>query len=235
MMLLLAASILHGTPEITADQLLDHVVAQLPNRHITATGQMFVRQRRGIPIETYRFQLEAKWQQNKTKVSYIIQEENGTPIESLTFQPGNTNIFVFRRGADLTPAPTPNLTENIAKTDVSWMDLTLFFLWWRGAEYVGEETVKNIHCYMIEVPAPSNTPNTLYASARLWISSEQGMLLQAEGLDEARQPVRKLWVQSLKQVEDQWMIQTLEIQHHNRTQRTRLQIDDIHLVPDKDS
>lgn len=223
---------LTAKPEISADRLLDRVVAQLPSTQLIASGKMFVRQHRGIPISTYQFHLEAQWKTEHTQVSYIIQEENGTPIEALTFQPGKKNIFAFRKGPDLTVAQTPDLTANIAKTDISWMDLTLFFLWWRGAEYVGEEEVKGIHCHIIEVAAPQHDADTLYAKARLWISSEQGMMLQAEGLDRNGQPIRKLWVQSLKQVDEQWMIQTLEVQQHNRSQRTRLQMDEVHIISD---
>ena len=218
---------LHAVPPMSADAMLDHVIAQLPRAQVLAAGTIFVRQRRGIPIETYRFTLDANWKPHQTTVAYTIQDEHGTPLEALTFQPDSQPIFSFRQGPELRPAPLPDLTANIARTDLSWLDLSLYFLWWRGARHAGEDTVRGFHCYIIEVDAPAGSAHGTYASVRLWISSEQGLLLQAEGLDDAKRPIRRLWVQSVRQIEEEWIIHTLEVQQSNRIQRTRLQIVDV--------
>lgn len=223
----------HASTEGTADALLDHVIAQFPKTHIRAQGTMFVRQRRGVPRETYRFSLDAKWHPNQTQVTYIIRDKDGTPIESLRFQPDEKNIFSFETGPELEPAPLPDLAANIAQTDLSWLDLSLYFLWWRGARFAGQDSVRGLDCHIVEVEAPPSAPEGAYAKVRLWISSEQGLLLQAEGFDKEQKPIRKLWVQSVKQVEDQWIIQTLEVQQHGRNQRTRLHIADVETDQDQ--
>jgi len=230
--LLCLASVLPAAPPRSADAMLDHVIAQLPSTPVSATGTIFVRQRRGIPIATYGFTLDAHWQSPATSVSYTILTADGTPLESLVFQPAASEIFTYRQGPQGTPAPLPDLTANIARTDVSWLDLTLYFLWWRGARYAGEDTVRGFHCHIIEVDAPTGQAHGTYASVRLWISSEQGLLLQAEGRDKDGNPIRRLWVQSVRQIGEQWMIHTLEIQQSDQIQRTRLQVVDVTTCPD---
>ena len=212
---------------VPADAMLERVVAQLPTKPIQASGTMLVRLRRGLPRQTYAFTLDANWQQPNPTVTYTIKEKNGSPIKSLTFRPHHEQPFTYRSTAELQEAPLPDLTANIAQTDISWMDLTLSFLWWRGADYVGEDTVRGFHCYVIEVPAPETISYPGYAKVRLWISSEQGLLLQAQGFNDTGTPIRRFWVQSVRQIDETWMIQTLEVQQTNLDQRTRLQIDDV--------
>ncbi len=214
-------------PTISADEMLDRVVAQLPAQHIQAKGSLFVRLRRGIPRQTYTFTLDANWQPPTPTVTYTIQDTDAIPLESLTFRPNQEKAFTYRSGPDLEDAPLPDLTANIADTDISWLDLTLPFLWWRGARFVGEESVRGFHCHIIEVAAPENMPYTSYEKVRLWISSEQGLLLQAQGFNQKGSPIRRFWVQSVRQIDETWMIQTLEVQQTNQDQRTRLQIDDV--------
>jgi len=223
----LVALPLHTTATTSADAMLDRVIAQLPATPIQASGTIFVRQRRGLPLKTYTFSLDANWQPPDPVITYTIQHEQEDLKQSLSFQPNSKELFSFRTGPNQIETPLPDLTANIAQTDVSWLDLSLYFLWWRGAEQIGEDTVRGFHCYVIEVTAPENIPFQSYAKVRLWISSEQGLLLQAQGFDEKNRPIRRFWVQSVRQIDDKWMIQTLEIQRTNHDQRTRLQIDDV--------
>ena len=218
---------LHATPLASADAMLERVIAQLPTTRIQASGTIFVRQRRGVPLETYAFTLDADWRPPHTKVTYTFKDKHGTPLEALTFQPDAETVFTFRSGPDLVPGPLPDLTANISRTDVSWLDLSLYFLWWRGARFVGEDTVRGFHCQVIEVAAPAQSTHNSYAKVRLWISTEQGLLLQAQGFDATGRSIRRFWVQSVRQIDEQWMIQTLEVQQTNRDQRTRLQVVDV--------
>ena len=50
----------------------------------------------------------------------------------------------------------PPLTERIEDTDVTWMDLTLAYLWWPDGKTVGEEEVRGRACWVLDVPAPTN-------------------------------------------------------------------------------
>ena len=223
----LAAFTWAESPVILADAVLDSVLAQLPTRPVEARGNLLVRKRRGVPIATYKFVLDAHWQDCNTRVAYTILDESGVAIEKLVFTPGAPTPFTYFQGGDLCLAPLPDLRQNIGRTDLSWGDLTLYFLWWRGARHVGTESVRGFPCHILAVDAPPDAPPGSYASVRLWISKEHGMLLQAEGLDEHRNPVRRLWVQSVRQIENEWMIQTLEVQQSRQEQRTRLHVLDV--------
>ena len=51
--------------------------------------------------------------------------------------------------------------------------------------------------------------------------------MQVEQLDPQGNPVRTMWVQRVKKVEDRWMIPEMEIETLNSGHRTRLFVDDV--------
>jgi len=50
------------------------------------------------------------------------------------------------------------------------------------------------------------------------------MLLQAEGLNDSGRTIRRLWVKSIRKVNDTWMIKDLEVEEVGSGHRTRLVI-----------
>ena len=117
------------------------------------------------------------------------------------------------------------LDSRIESTDLTWADLSLSFLWWRGGEIVGTDRAKGRDCYLVDLPAPAWQPTTSgYHHVRLWIDQSLHMLLRAEGFDADNQPLRSLWVRSLKKTDGRWMIKDMEVQAYPPVQRTRLRI-----------
>jgi len=52
-------------------------------------------------------------------------------------------------------------------------------------------------------------------------------VMQAEQLDPQGNPVRKMWVQRVKKMDDRWMIRDMEIETLNSGHRTQLFVDDV--------
>ncbi len=229
----IAWSILLATPAmpLSADHLLDQVILGFPDSPVSVSGTLIVRQRRGVPVATYAFDMSAAWQARSPYITYTIRDSKGTPLSSMHFSPGSQPPFQYRSGPELQPAPTPDLAANIAKSDISWSDLTFDFLWWRGARFQGEAQVRGFDCHLIHVDRPPGVASE-YAAVRLWISKESHLLLQAEGLDVDGKPIRRLWVQSVRRIGEQWMLNTLEVQQTGLNSRTRLQVDTISLDED---
>jgi hypothetical protein len=139
----------------------------------------------------------------------------------------------YQANEDETPSELP-LHTRIQETDISWADLTLAFLWWPNSRVVGDDTVRGRECLVLDIPAPERAPTSVdeinsmpYTSVRLWVDREMLMLLQAEGRDSEGDPMRKLWVKSLKKIDGQWMIKDMEIQSFPPIHRTRLRIREV--------
>jgi hypothetical protein len=245
--MLLSAAALADSIEAkpTADQLLSDVVAQLPTDPIHVSGKLLVRKRRGVPISKLAFELDAHWGGTPACASYTIRDAFGRSLEQLSLTHGDNTAYTYTTGDPLKPAELHSLSTPIQNTDLSWMDLTLAFLWWPNAEIVGEESIKTFDCYIVETPAPGAgtrgqesgplTPTTQhltpalspYSYVRLWISKKSHVMLQAEGYGPDNKIACRLWVRSCKKVDGSWMIQDMEVQRYPVLHRTKLTVTEV--------
>ena len=220
---------------LSAQQLLDDVVAQLPREPLLIRGDLTVRKRRGIDTRKLKFEMSVNWGSSPAVARYTILDPSGTELEQLTVSrsEGREPLLEYAAGSPLTAFDTPDLFQHIQGTDVSWADLTLSFLWWRGGSIVRTDEVRGRECYVIEVPAPQRvTPNSArdsakYSRALLWIDKKLHMLLRAEAYDSRNKLMRRLWVKSLKKIGDRWMIKDMEIQGFPPIHRTKLSIKEV--------
>jgi len=209
-----------------ASTLLESVIRQLPADPIRVTGKLLVRRHRGVPVKTYGFELIARWGDNEPHTQYTIFDAFGAPLEQLSLTHTTPPRVTYAAGAELTPVPIGSMGRQIQQSDISWLDLTLSFLWWTDAYHEGEESVRTFDCYIIRVNRPPDEPGP-YHSVRLWISKKAGMMLRAEGLDISGNPIRQLWVQNVQKIDGAWMVKDMEIQSPPAVQRTKLSITEV--------
>lgn len=218
-----------GLPEraAEADQLLAGVIAQLPPEPLHISGSLVVRQRRGVVLARYRLDCRLHWGGEPPMAHYRILNTEGHTLEELELYREPDGNRLIHRGRDriASTAAIP-LGTPIQATDLTWLDLTLDFLWWDHPVVTGTESVRGFDCVIVTVQAPSRHAET-YAGVRLWIEPAQRLLLQAEGFDAHNRPVRRLWITSVQRVNEQWMIKEMEIQRHPSPQRTRMRIEEI--------
>jgi len=212
------------SPPPSAEDLLDHVIAQLPLEPIRMSGKLIVRRRRGVLLATYGFEMALHLGETPPRATYTILDAFGTPLErlSITWSNDRAPTFDFAEGAEFSPSSLSNLAQPIQQTDISWMDLTLSFLWWPNGNVVGEESIKGYDCYIVELPAPASNAGP-YSRVKLWIDRKMHMMLQAEGYSQDLLR-RRLWIKSCRKVNDRWMIKDMEIQKYPALHRTKLQI-----------
>jgi hypothetical protein len=196
----------------TAQQLLDDVVFQLPREPLDISGDLILRKRHGVVLRELKFQMLLKWGENPAVAQYVIQDTFGREVEQLTVTREQGKEPVFKYSTAGGGGKKTDLFGPVQGTDVSWMDLTLSFLWWKGGQIVRQDDeIKGRSCYVVEVSAPAGQSGQ-YAKVRIWIDAKLHMLLQAEGLDANGRQVRILWVRSFKKIHDRWMLKDLEIQ-----------------------
>lgn len=241
---MLAGSIsLAGSPTesnaTSGQHILNAVVSRLPQQPMTVNGDIVVRKRRGIVVHELRFEVALDWGSDPATARYSIMDPFGSELERFTVRHDSVSGTDFEHVTKdtVSPSNTTSLHSRIQQTDMTWADLTLSFLWWPDSIVVGSDTIRGRQCFIVDVPTPSanetaiqtsaGATSTPYTTVRLWIDSELLMLIEAQGQDANGDLIRKLWVDSLKKIDGQWMIKNLEVQSYPLRHRTRLRIREI--------
>jgi hypothetical protein len=225
----LAAGVMAQEASPPADQLMAEVRARLPQDKLTITGYLDLRLRKGIVVKSKNVSITLDLGAAVPTAAYTILDKLGKPLERMTVtRPfGKHPTFAYEAGDPLKATPKRNLFAPIQATDISWIDLTLSFLWWQGGRVVGEDTAKGEDCFVVEVPAPKGKKE-LYDKVKVWIHKQQKMILKAEGYGAGGRLVRRLWIRSFRKIEGRWMVKDLEVQStFPAVRRTRLRVQDM--------
>lgn len=217
-----------------AGELVGGVVAALPDVPVVVNAQLQSRDRKGSIERAVNVEMRLDWYGQPPSASYQIRDAFGEDQEKLCItwpEPGR-RAYQYLRGSQ--PARTPSLDSLIEGTDISWMDLSLSFLWWPGGRTVGMERIKGRQCYVVELPAPSDEP-VGYAGVRLWIDPRIHMMLQAAAYDREGEMQRLVEVKSFKKVKDLWVIQDLDVQSFPGRHRTSLRVRQVALANEPDA
>ena len=174
----------------TAHELVAACRATIP-ADVELEGRIVLRNRRGIPQAEY---------------SYVLKRHGG-----------ETDLAVM----DGDGAPIPLAREgNLLKTDVTWSDLALDYLWWDDVSFDAEregETVNGQVCAVIVMKKDGRT-------VRAWVDRKTGALMQAEELRDGK-PVRRLWGTRLRKFGDRWMANVLEVETMVSGHRTKITVE----------
>lgn len=226
--IVLSSCALASGNSIQADALLREVTASLPREQLNINGDITVRKRHGIVVNELLFEMLINWGSEPAVASYSIQNMSGTNMEQLTLtRHADGRLYSSYLQKDQPAAANnPNLFNTIQGTDITWIDLTLSFLWWHNGAITGSEEIKGRPCLIVKIPAPKKQSHN-YSYVLLWIDQEMRMLLQAEGYNAEKELIRRMWVKSFKKINHKWMIKDLEIQSFPSTHRTRLRIREV--------
>jgi len=240
--MIVAVCLLMGMTAVAADTdtrdgdaILRGVWLRFPHETVTLTGTLSVRTRRGTVEKMVPFELLMDGAGNPAQAVYTIRDTDGRITERMTVvrRGEEPPVYQFSRGDPPRDEPVPDLNLAVDGSDITWMDLTLSFLWWRGSEVLGKADIKGRPCHWLSVKTPDSLSGQ-YSRVELWIDHETGMLLQAEAFDAGGDRVRRLWIKSFRKIRDRWMIKDMEIESYPRLRRTRLRIDDLAVQPQPD-
>ena len=208
-----------------AGELLAGVLKGLPNVPVAITAQLQSKNRNGDLEKALTAEMQLDWRGRPPTARYTIRDAFGGNVSGLniTWRSDGTRDLRYFTGPALVAGTLPALDTAIEGTDITWMDLSLSFLWWTGGRTVGSEKIKGRSCYVVDLPAPSGSGSC--TGARLWIDPEIHLLLQAAMYDRQGQLLRLLEVKSFKKVRDLWIIQNIDVQsfpvHHKTSLRVR--------------
>ena len=196
--------------ERTAAEVLSDCQAMLPTRPVELTGAIVLRNRKGIVRSEYAYTLVLDRSRTPAEISVEIRERGGTNV--------------LKRVTLKRPGSIPE--GRVMDTDVTWLDLSMDYLWWKNPRFEAEREGESVHgqkCSVILVDPPDAVAGI--RSVRLWADKKNGCLLQAEELDADGKPVRRLWGTRVKKFDGRWMANVLETETLGSGRRTKITVD----------
>ena len=231
-------------PGATAGEILSCCRAMLPDRPVEMRGRITRRNRKGIVSREFAFSLLMDRSKEPAEISAAISDvssgEEILKVKVLRPRGGDASVEICAPGGK---PEHPPLSGDILGTDVTWMDLTLDFLWWTDAslEAGRDETVHGIDCLAILAKPPR--PAGGVDAARVWVDRKTGCMMQAEQLASdgkgGWKPLRRLWgtrirkfpahaVENGVRVETKrWMASAVEVQRSGGIHRTKISIESV--------
>lgn len=207
-----------------ARTLLNNVILALPDIPLRVTGDLSAKARGGSPDIRKGVEMLLDWQADPPTARYTLRDAFGGPLSHLaiTWAQPRTPEYRYFEGYPMRAAPLPDLVAPIPGTDISWMDLSLSFLWWPNAQTVGREEVRGQACWVVDIPAPDAFAGC--AGVRLWISPRINIMLKAEAYDLQNKPMRRFDVKSFKRINNRWVIKDIELTSLPARTRTVLRV-----------
>jgi len=211
---------------LTAADMLAACVATLPREPLELDGALTVRKQRGIVVSEHPYRLHLDWGATPQRVQCDLLDSQGKTQQCLTIvRRDGIPDLELRSGPALEKQPMPALSARVLDTDMSWLDLTLDFLWWKDVRLEGEGSVLNRSCDILLARPPAPIPNC--SGVRIWLLRENGFLMRAEQLDANGNPLRRMSVRDVKKFKDRWFINELDVVAEKSDYRTRLLVNNV--------
>lgn len=202
----------------------------IPREPCLLKGSITVRKRRGIVLQEHQFSLLLEWGANPPSAECLLLDKKGeTLIErAVMTRPleGSAQIALYS-GPEQKPEEAPNYTARIRGSDITWLDLTMDYLWWQQARFDDVprgESKNGRDCDVILVAPPHPIPGCV--AVRIWVDRQLRCMMQAEQIGPQGSAVRKMWVQRVKKMDGRWMVREMEVESINSGHRTRLFVDE---------
>lgn len=210
--------------------LLEACAARLPMEPLFMNGTLTMRKAYGVELKKYGFAVTIRWGDMPPTAKYDVYNLGGGLVEAIEVERHPAGELSLRRftGPARAKAEATALNARVLGTDITWLDVTLDYLWWTQPVLAGTDKVKGRLCDILEVVPPAPLPGC--AKARLWIDREQQVLMQASQIDEKGRESRKMWVRAIQKVDHRWVLKDLEVETLGSGHRTRLHIDEVKLA-----
>lgn len=107
--------------------------------------------------------------------------------------------------------PAAKIGQAIAKSDVSYEDLALKFLYWKNPRIAGEDTIKGQKCWRLHVANPEKSGN--YREISVWVSKSQRALMRVIGYgpQPERLALKQFEITDIMKVNDVFTVKTMKV------------------------
>lgn len=202
----------------SVDKLMGELLARLPSQPILLAGDLVTTSDKGPKT---RLSIDIHLSYPHT-AAYTVRDAFGKELEALIVSRNGKAVSLSYRQNGVEAAP-PSLGNRVQDSALTWMDITLGFLWWEGGQIIGQMETRGQPCYVLDRHAPTGGSHP-YASVRMWVDKRVSMLLQAEGYNMTGDCIRRLSVKSIRKINDEWMVKDLEFEDLAEGRRTILRV-----------
>lgn len=215
----------------TAATILKECTEIIPTENLMLSGTLTVRKLRGIVVSENPFKLLMDWGGKTPSAEIMLLDPQGTSLVQraiMTRPPGKPARIALYEGTEQKPVPSPNYAGRVMGTDMTWLDLSLDYLWWKDARFDDKPEGKsrnNRDCFILLTVPPQPIPGC--AAMRIWVDKQLRCIMQAEQIGPQGNTTRRMWVQRVKKMNDRWMIRDMEIETLNSGHRTQLLVEDV--------
>ncbi len=114
-------------------------------------------------------------------------------------------------GGSSRPFPDSKIGAPISKTDVSYEDLALKFLYWKNPRIVGEEKISGQLCWRLHVVNPEKTGR--YREVSVWVTKKQRALMRVVGYGPrpTSVPLKQFEITDVMKVNGVFTVETMKV------------------------
>jgi hypothetical protein len=193
----LAATSTFGAPFPAAKDVLESVRMEQVRQEFELRGEI----REGPTVVPFRL----------TQTGPVIRYSFSNPDEALQLRLGNNDSRleeVSKSGVEkISPA---QFDRKVRGTSVTYEDLALRFLYWQTGSVTGENMIRTVNCWKLEMKAPSR--QSQYSNVWLWVGKENGALMKMEAYDWNAKLAKRFEVVSGQKIEDRWFLKEMRIE-----------------------
>ncbi len=188
--------------------------SMFPQDHIEVNGVLATAEERGMNQKERPYDLILDWDAEEPKAQVVLYLESGSKEvlqrAEVMRREGKAEVTLFNAMDERIPHVP--LNTPVGESDITWMDLTLDYLWWQDAKILSEAEIEAAglstrtggrKCLILEVRPPQPMPGC--HAVRLWVDEGTGFMLQADQLSSEQSVLRKMWIQRVGREEGRWI------------------------------
>jgi Outer membrane lipoprotein-sorting protein len=210
---LTGASLAFAAPFPEAKEVLESVRLRQAQQELELQGEI----REGPTVVPFRL----------IQTGPVIRYTFSNPDEALQLRLGDNDSRleeVTKSGVEkVSPA---QFDHKVRGTTVTYEDLALRFLYWQTGRVTGENEIRTVKCWKLEMKAPSR--QSQYSNVWLWVGKENGALMKIEAYDWNAKLAKRFEVVSGQKIEDRWFLKEMRIEEMDPSTgkvRTRTYLD----------
>jgi hypothetical protein len=194
---LLFASVASGAPFPEAKDVLSSVRLRQAQQDLELEGEI----REGPTVVPFRL----------TQTGPVIRYSFSKPDEALQLRLGDNDSRLEEVSAGGVEKVGPaQFDHKVRGTSLTYEDLALRFLYWQTGRVTGENEIRTVNCWKLEMKAPSR--QSQYSNVWLWVGKENGALMKMEAYDWNAKLAKRFEVVSGQKIEGRWFLKEMRIE-----------------------
>lgn len=192
-----ASAMAAPAPTPSAKEILESVRLRQAQQELSLQGEI----REGATIVPFHL----------TQTGPVIRYTFSNPDEALQLRLGeNDSRLEEVTGEGVEKVAPAQFDRKVRGTAVTYEDLALRFLYWQTGRVTGENEIRTVNCWKLEMKAPSR--QSQYSNVWLWVGKGNGALMKMEAYDWNAKLSKRFEVVSGQKIDGRWFLKELRIE-----------------------